>query len=176
MKVNNKGFTLIELLAAMVILAAIMVIAVPNVMGILNNSKASTAEYEFRENPAYRPPKGDCVVMTLGYLDNSEFDNAPNNGSYEKDNSYVMIVNTPEAGTTKNRYLFYITLDEKMDTDNHRGIMYKSSDELNSSAASDLITNGTGTSILANVNTAKSHVSCANITKVYDTAAAATGI
>ena len=187
MKVNNKGFTLIELLAAMVILAAIMVIAVPNVMGILNNSKASTyvedakkllslADYEFRGNPSYRPPKGDCVVMTLGYLDNSEFDNAPNNGSYEKDNSYVMIVNTPEAGTTKNRYLFYITLDEKMDTDNHRGIMYKSSDELNSGAASDLITNGTGTSILADVNTAKSHVSCANIVKVYDTAAAATGI
>ena len=66
--------------------------------------------------------------------------------------------------------------DEKMDTDNHRGIMYKSSDELNSSDASDLITNGTGTSILADVNTAKSHVSCANIVKVYDTAAAATGI
>ena len=54
--------------------------------------------------------------------------------------------------------------------------MYKSSDELNSSDASDLITNGTGTSILADVNTAKSHVSCANIVKVYDTAAAATGI
>ena len=40
MKLNNKGFTLVELLAAMVILAAIMVIAVPNIMGILNNSKA----------------------------------------------------------------------------------------------------------------------------------------
>ena len=120
MKVNNKGFTLIELLAAMVILAAIMVIAVPNVMGILNNSKASTyvedakkllslAEYEFRGNPTYRPPKGDCVVMTLGFLDNSEFDNAPNNGSYEKHNSYVMIVNSPEAGSTKNRYIYYVT-------------------------------------------------------------------
>ena len=58
MKLNKKGFTLIELLAAMVILAAIMVIAVPNVMGILNNSKAdayvedakkllSLAEYKF---------------------------------------------------------------------------------------------------------------------------------
>ena len=32
MKLNKKGFTLVELLAAMVILAAIMVIAVPNVM------------------------------------------------------------------------------------------------------------------------------------------------
>ena len=184
MKVNNKGFTLIELLAAMVILAAIMVVAVPNVMGILNNSKADTsvedakkllslAEYEFRGNPAYRPPQNDCVVMTLGYLDNTEFDNAPNNGNYEKDNSYVIIVNTPEAGTTKNRYLYYVTLDEKMDTDNHRGILYKSSDELNSSDASDLITNGTGTNILASSNTAKSHVGCNNITKIYTTADAA---
>ena len=184
MKVNNKGFTLIELLAAMVILAAIMVIAVPNVMGILNNSKASTyvedakkllslAEYEFRGNPTYRPPKGDCVVMTLGFLDNSEFDNAPNNGSYEKDNSYVMIVNSPEVGSTKNRYIYYVTLDEKMEAGGHRGIMYKSSDELNSSDASELITNGSGTNILADTNTAKSKVSCTNITKIYDTAAAA---
>ena len=172
MKVNNKGFTLIELLAAMVILAAIMV------------SKASTyvedakkllslAEYEFRGNPIYRPPKGDCVVMTLGFLDNSEFDNAPNNGSYEKDNSYVMIVNSPEVGSTKNRYIYYVTLDEKMEAGGHRGIMYKSSDELNSSDASELITNGSGTNILADSNTAKSKVSCTNITKIYDTAAAA---
>ena len=184
MKVNNKGFTLIELLAAMVILAAIMVVAVPNVMGILNNSKADTyvedakkllslAEYEFRSNPAYRPPKNDCVVMMLGYLDNTEFDNAPNNGSYEKDNSYVMIVNTPESGSTKNRYLYYVTLDEKMDTNNHRGIIYKSYEELYSADPSDLITNGSGTNILANTNTAKTKVGCNNIIKIYNTAAGA---
>ena len=41
-KINKRGFTLIELLAAMVILGMIMAIAVPNVIGILNNSRNRT--------------------------------------------------------------------------------------------------------------------------------------
>ena len=81
MKLSNKGFTLIELLAAMVILAAIMLIAVPNIMGILSNSRANTyvedakkllslAEYEFRGTSTIdRPAKGSCIAMSLQYLD-----------------------------------------------------------------------------------------------------------
>ena len=122
MRLNKKGFTLVELLAALVILAAIMAIAVPNVMGILNNSKAdayvedakkllSLAEYKFRGNPSFRPAPNECTVMSLKYLDNSEFENAPNGGAYDKTNSYVIIVNKPNA-SGNNQYVYYVTLDE----------------------------------------------------------------
>ena len=43
---KSKGFTLIELLAVIVVLAVILLIAVPNVLGIITNSK----EDAFRAN------------------------------------------------------------------------------------------------------------------------------
>lgn len=185
MKLSKKGFTLIELLVAMVILATIMVIAVPNIMGILTNSKANTyvedakkllslAEYKFRSTPALKPEKNSCVVLTLGYLDNSELNNAPNNGEYEKDNSYVIIVNKPESGSSKNKYIYYVTLDEKMESNSHRGILYKSYEELYGQESSELIINGSGTDILASYNTAKSQVGCTGSMDIYDTAKAGT--
>ena len=181
MKLDKKGFTLIELLAAMVILAAIMLVAVPNVMGILTNSKSSAyvedakkllslAEYKFRSTPSLRPEKNSCVVLTLGYLDNSEFDNAPNNGEYEKDNSYVIVVNKPDSLSSKNKYVYYVTLDEKIESGTHRGILYKSYEELYGEDSSKLIINGTGSNILASYNTAKSKVGCTGSIAVYDTA------
>ena len=172
MKLNNKGFTLIELLAAMVILAAIMAIAVPNVLGILNNSKAdayvedakkllSLAEYKFRANPSFRPPQNQCTVMSLNYLDNSEFDNAPNNGKYDKTNSYVIIVNQPTAAG-KSQYLYYVTIDEILTDGSHRGIAYKSYEQLYGNEPGDLIQNG-GSGELAKPDAAISHVSCNSI-------------
>lgn len=38
----KKGFTLIELLAVIIILALLMIVAVPNVLGTLNDAKKST--------------------------------------------------------------------------------------------------------------------------------------
>lgn len=172
MKLNNKGFTLVELLAAMVILAAIMAIAVPNVLGILNNSRAdayvedaqkllSLAEYKFRANSTLRPPQNQCVVLSLNYLDNSEFENAPNNGAYDKTNSYVIVVNQPTAAG-KNQYVYYVTLDEVLEDGSHRGIAYKSYEELYSNEPGDLVQNG-GSSPLATADSALSHVSCSSI-------------
>lgn len=40
-KLNNNGFTLIELLAVIVILALIMVVAIPQVLSAMNSSRAS---------------------------------------------------------------------------------------------------------------------------------------
>lgn len=172
MRLNKKGFTLVELLAALVILAAIMAIAVPNVMGILNNSKAdayvedakkllSLAEYKFRGNPSFRPAPNECTVMSLKYLDNSEFENAPNGGAYDKTNSYVIIVNKPNA-SGNNQYVYYVTLDEVMDGGAHRGLVYKSYEELYSNDPTDLIFNSTS-GALATPDSAISQVGCNSI-------------
>ena len=173
MKLNKKGFTLIELLAAMVILAAIMVIAVPNVMGILNNSKAdayvedakkllSLAEYKFRSDQTLRPAPGQCVILTLGYLDNSEFSNSPNGGAYEKDNSYVVIRN--EGSTGNNKFVYYVTLDEKIDGGAHRGISYATYENLYEKENTDLVKNGSGTSPLKSY----SSIGCGTVKKSTD--------
>ena len=41
-KKNSNGFTLVELLATMVILGILMAIALPNVVGVLNNNRNKT--------------------------------------------------------------------------------------------------------------------------------------
>ena len=101
---NKKGFTLGELLATIVILGLIMVVAVPNVMGILDKNRSSTyvtdakklatlAEYQVRSggNTVQKPSTNNCIVLTLSYLDNSEFEDPPNGGDYLKQVSFVVV-------------------------------------------------------------------------------------
>ena len=76
-KVNKKGFTLVELLATLVILGLLTVIAAPNIIGILTNTKLNTyisdanklqtlAEYKFRsDSKITRPGDGQCVILTM---------------------------------------------------------------------------------------------------------------
>lgn len=178
MKVNKRGFTLIELLAAMVILGLIMVIAVPNVMGILTQSRAnayvedakklmSLAEYKFRGTASItRPSSGRCIIMSLKSLDNSELENAPNNGAYDKDNSYIIIKNTGSA--TKAKYTYYVTLDEKLDNGSHRGISLKSYDDLYNKDSKELIINKASSLVVrtAKGSTVASPASC-SVQEVY---------
>lgn len=175
MKLNKRGFTLIELLAAMVILAVIMVIAVPNVMGILTQSRAnayvedakkliSLAEYKFRSNSnIVRPTPNGCVVMALKYLDNSELENAPNNGAYDKEHSYVVVKNTGSAGRAQ--YTYYVTLDEILENNSHRGIKLKSYDNLYNSDAKELIQNSAST--ILNRSSAGSAPASCSVQKTY---------
>ena len=101
---DKKGFTLVELLATVVILGIIMIVAVPNVMGILTRNRSNTyledakklstlAEYQVRSgsNVIQKPATGQCIVMTLSYLDNAEFEDAPNGGEYLKNVSFVVV-------------------------------------------------------------------------------------
>ncbi|MBQ2639353.1 MAG: type II secretion system protein [Bacilli bacterium] len=92
-KTNKKGFTLIELLAVVVILGIIMLVATPNIIGIVNSNKdrtliedakkfASTVEYKLKAGKIEKPADGKCVIIRLSYLDNSEFKNAPNGSPY----------------------------------------------------------------------------------------------
>lgn len=142
---NNNGFTLIELLATMVILGIIMAIAVPNVMGILTNSRNNTyvedakrlvslAEYKFRgSSTIQKPQSGEQILLTLQYLDNSEFEQAPNGGEYDKNRSYVLIENIGGS------YSYYVQLVEKIDEDSERGIILSPSGYLVDYKPKDLI-------------------------------------
>ena len=137
---KNKGFTLIELLATVVILGIIMVIAIPNVTGILQKNKAKSyyedakklvtlAEYKMRGNSSVTRPNstGDCLVMNLYYLDNSEFENAPNGGSYDKKGSFVVIKRVTVGGNVS--YKYYVRLLEIVDG-SYRGIRFMESSDL----------------------------------------------
>lgn len=152
LKLNNKGFTLVELLATMIILAVIMAIAVPNIVGILNNNRADTyvedakkllslAEYKVRANPNLRPSSvGSCTKLTLKYLDNSEFKSGPNNGSYDTTKSFVVVERlADEAG--KKQYEYYVTIVENLKDGGTRGISYQSYTNLYNNEALDLVKN-----------------------------------
>ena len=77
---NNKAFTLVELLATLAILSVIMIIAIPNVIGILEKNKNTTyvedakklvalADYEFTRDDSIKRPKGttanECIIIRL---------------------------------------------------------------------------------------------------------------
>lgn len=100
---SNKGFTLIELVATITILSIIMMIAVPNVVSILNKNKAQTyvndarklvtlAKYLFESDATIdRPTGGSCVVILLSALDRTELNKGPENGRYDLEQSFVVI-------------------------------------------------------------------------------------
>lgn len=103
---NEKGFTLVELLATMAILATLMLIAIPNVIGIVQRNKNKTyiedakkletlAAYKVRSNPTdLKPAKGDSYCFLLPFLDKSnELSEPPNGGEYDKTKSYVIVTN-----------------------------------------------------------------------------------
>jgi len=144
---NKKGFTLIELLATIVVLGIIMIVAIPNIVGILSNNRnsvyiedakklVSTAEYRFRANTGdiVKPDDGECIIISLEYLDNSEFENAPNNGQYLKDNSGVVIFRDG------NQYRYYVRLVEQLPKNaGYRGISFRESSALYGDNTSNLV-------------------------------------
>ena len=101
---NNKGFTMIELLAAVVVLGILMIVAVPTVTNVLNDSKnktyiddsirlISTFDNQMRkDNMMPVPAINCCIAMNLTYLDNNTFDE--NIVSILKDISYDQILNS----------------------------------------------------------------------------------
>lgn len=113
---NRKGFTLVELLAVIVILAIILAIAVPNVVGIINKSRddsfistarmmVSAARLKSSTDLKYAPENpgvGKLIPMTVLDLENIERD--VDGGSYVIANSYVVVTN--EAGILN----YYVTL------------------------------------------------------------------
>lgn len=99
---NKKGFTLIELLGVIIILAIIMLIAVPNISSTLERSKrdnyiadankfVSLVEYELRKGTINKPASNELVKISLSYLGTNDIKNDPNGDEYSKEYSYVVV-------------------------------------------------------------------------------------
>lgn len=148
MKKNNRGFTLVELLASIVILGILMAIAVPTILGMLKDNRdamyidaakkmISQAEYKMRSSSSIieKPNKNDVIAMSLVYLDSNDFDNAPNNGEYLKEASFVVIKN---IGNNKLEYS--ATIVEKMKKGGYKGIKLTKDSLLNGRNANKFVT------------------------------------
>ena len=153
---NRKGFTLIELLATIAILALLMLVAVPNVMSTIDKNKQNTyvedakrmitlAEYEVRSNTDIElPTNGNCIVIPLGNLDLSDFNEGPEGGSYDLQNSYVVVARNG------NSYEYMATIVENFDGDT-RGIPLMSRDDLNKESAGKNVAKGEELNIITPV-------------------------
>ena len=144
---NRKGFTLIELLATILILALLMLVAVPNVMSTIDKNKQDTyvedakrmitlAEYEIRSNTNIElPTNGNCIVILLGSLDSSDFNEGPEGGNYDLQKSYVVIARSGSS------YEYMATIVENFD-DQVRGIPITYRDDLNKENARTRVVKG----------------------------------
>ena len=130
MKNSNAGFTMIELLAAVVVLGILMIVAVPTVTNVLNDSKnktyiddsirlISTFDNQMRkDNMMPVPAINCCIAMNLTYLDNNTFNDAPYDGEYDRVYSFVIA-----KRKTTYEYDYYVRLVEKLPkSSGHRGI------------------------------------------------------
>lgn len=138
-KINNKGFTLVELLATISILAIIMLIAIPNVVGVVQKSRNKTyvedakkmislAKYKVKSDVKIKDALGDgSVCISLNYLDSGkEIKDAPNGGEYDTANSYVLV----EKNYSDNSYDYSVQLLENDKDSNIQGLNEISSEVL----------------------------------------------
>ncbi len=120
---NNKGFTLIELLATVTLLAILMMIAVPNVIGVVSRNKNKTyiedskklvslAEYKVRSQSKYKPSGWTNYCFTLAMLGEDNLDSAPGGGCYDTNLSFVRVT----YGNT-NQLKYYVQIIERENCD-----------------------------------------------------------
>lgn len=152
-KINKKGFTLVELLATLVILGLLTVIAAPNIIGILTNTKLNTyisdanklqtlAEYKFRsDSKITRPQDGKCIVLTMNYLGTSEFKNPPYGGTYNPQKSFVVIKGEKNAQGAL-EYKYYVQIIEDVKENEYGGIKAIAKSEIKKENNIDIIDTG----------------------------------
>lgn len=126
-KMNHKGFTLVELIAMLVVISVLMVIAIPNISGIIKKNRESIgvedmnklvrgARTKFSVKSASYPKNPNaCVVLTMNYIDtNDDFKQGVNNGDYDRNESVVVVKKVAKADSVFT-YKYYVRLVEKTD-------------------------------------------------------------
>ena len=121
---KKNGFTLIELLAMLVILGLLMVVAIPNITGIMTNQRFNTMRQDAqtlidtakikvaKDTTIDKPAVGECLFFSLDSLnDDGDFDSGPNGGVYHKYESFVIYTRETVSGTTT-RFKYYVRLIE----------------------------------------------------------------
>ena len=151
---NNKGFTLVELLAMLVVLAILMGIAIPNIVGMVSNQRLNvirsdaikmvdTAKIKMAKDKYIAKPKNnECVVFSLDYLnDNGNFDKGPNGGDYNQYDSFVLLTRVKATGYNSYNvweYKYYVRLLEKRKENEYFGLKFIASDQIKKTTSSNI--------------------------------------
>lgn len=119
---NNKGFTLIELLVMLVVLGILMVVAIPNITGIMKNNRLNALKGDAqhmvertnvmvtKSKNISKPAAGECIIFSLNYLNtNDDLTAGPNDGLYNQEESFVIYTRQGQ------KYAYYVRLIEEVD-------------------------------------------------------------
>ena len=167
---NQKGFTLIELLAVIIILAVIMTVAIPNIVGTLDKNKKdsfikdakraiTSCEYTIRTEKKYEyPDETTAVIFPLSKIKNLELEVSSFDTYYSQEDSFVAITKDKANNTGAYEYVYYVHLvsctDELCENleDNsslkNRGINLERADALDAAGKYDLVVKGEEVNLL----------------------------
>ena len=151
---KKNGFTLVEVLAMITVIGIIMVVSIPNISGILKNQKLDYMKGDAismveaaktkvsKERGLVKPRNGECIILTLNYLDdNDEIKNGPNGGKYDQFDSVVVYTRqdtTDSNNVTTKKYKYYVRLVEVISEDNRIGFTITDSEDINSKKIADI--------------------------------------
>lgn len=146
---KSKGFTLVELLVMLVVLGILMAVTIPNISGILNNSRLTAYKTDAsnlgeiakmqvsRSTDLEKPSQGECIIFTLSYLDtNSDFSKGPYNGEYDPYESFV-IYTKEKINEQQSKWVYYVRIVEDVEGKN-QGIDITEVNEIESIEKNDI--------------------------------------
>lgn len=116
---KKNGFTFVELLAMLTVIGIIMLVAIPNISGMLKNQRLGSLKTDAtsmvesakakagKDRLMPKPKVGECIVFPLNYLDDNEnIIKGPNGGLYDQFDSIVVYTRID------NKYKYYVRLVE----------------------------------------------------------------